>query len=83
MASYSSKFANFDLPRLHLAPRVGGDRVRISQRPLASENYSRVPRLPHGVICVFLCIAISVDLRLVADTDRQTDGPTQGHIALA
>ena len=38
-ASYLSKFANIDLPHLHLAPRWG-DPVRISKRFLVSESQS-------------------------------------------
>ena len=30
-----------------------------------------------GVVCVILRLAVLVELRLVTDTDRQTDGQTQ------
>jgi len=33
---------------------------------------TRVPGLSCGVVCVILCLAVLVELRLV--TDRQTDG---------
>jgi len=36
-ASYLSKVANFSTPRVSDDP-VGGDRIGISSRPLASEN---------------------------------------------
>jgi len=34
---------------------------------------TRDPGLSCGVVCVILCVAILVELRLVTDTDRQTD----------
>jgi len=37
---------------------------------------TRVPGLSCGVLCVILRLAVLVELRLVADTDRQTDGWT-------
>ena len=49
---------------------TGGDPGRIS-RSLASET--RVPRLSCGVVCVILRLAVLAELRLVTDTDRQTD----------
>ena len=38
---------------------------------------TRVPGLSCGVVCVFLCLAILVEHRLV--TDRQTDRQTHDH----
>jgi len=40
---------------------------------------TRIPALSCGVVCVILRLAVLVELRLVTDTDRQTDGQTQGH----
>ena len=42
---------------------------------------TRVPGLSCGVVCVILRLAVLVELRLV--TDRQTDGRTDGHRAMA
>ena len=49
---------------------VGGDSVRISKTVWRQKN--RVPGLSCGVVCVFLCLAILVEHRLVTDTDRHT-----------
>ena len=42
---------------------------------------TRVFGVSCGVVCVILCFAVLVEHRLVTDgqTDRQTDGWTQGH----
>ena len=40
---------------------------------------TRVPGLSCGVVCVILCLAVLVELRLVADRRTQTDGQTQAH----
>ena len=37
---------------------------------------TRVPELSCGVVCVILCLAVLVELRLVTDTDGQTDTET-------
>ena len=37
---------------------------------------TRVPGLSRGVVCVILRLAVLVELRLVTDTDRQTDRRT-------
>jgi len=42
---------------------------------------TRVPALSCGVVCVIIRLAVLVVLRLVAD--RQTDGQTDGHRAMA
>jgi len=38
-----------------------------------------VSRLSYGVVFVILRLAVLVELRLVTDTDRQTDKQTQAH----
>ena len=77
-AHYLSKFADFTLSHLHLVPRI---RVTPFKFPKdfwrQKTRVSRVPRLSCGTVCVFLCIAISVEHRLV--TDRQTDRETHTH----
>ena len=35
---------------------------------------TRIPGLPCGVVCAFLCLAILVERRLVTNTDTQTHG---------
>ena len=68
-----SKLANFDLPHLHLAPPLGVTPFEFGKNFWRQKT--RVPGLSCGVVCVFLCLAILVELRLVTDTDRhrQTD----------
>ena len=53
---------------------VGGDVVGISPRVLAPQNESTNGILSYAVVCVILCLAIIVELRLVTDgrTDRRT-----------
>jgi len=83
MAIYLSKFANFDLPHLHLAPLLG---VTPFEFPKDFwHQKTRVPRLSCGVVCVFLCLAILVEHRLVTDRHRhrQTDTDTDRHMATA
>ena len=72
-ASYLSKFADFTLPHLHLAPPLGVTLFEF--RKDFWHQKTRVPGLSCGVVCVFLCLAILVELRLVTDghTDTQTD----------
>ena len=36
---------------------------------------TRVPGLSCGVVCVILCLAVLVELRLVTDTDRHRHRP--------
>ena len=79
-ASYLLKFANFDLPHLHLAPPLGVTPVDFKKD--FWHQKTRVPGRLCGVICVFLCLAILVEHRLVTDT--QTDGhTTMAYTALA
>ena len=78
IASYSSKVADFD-PHLHLAPPQGVTPVEI--RGDLWHPKTTVPGLSCGVVCVILRFAVLVGLRLVSD--RQTDGQTDGHRAMA
>ena len=75
IAGYWSKVADFDPPHLHSAPSYGvtpvefrGDLWRLK---------TRVPVLSCGVVCVILCLAVLVELRLV------TDGRTDRHRPMA
>ena len=43
------------------------------------QRKTRVPALSYGVVSVILGLAIFVQLRLVAQTYRRTDGQTDGH----
>jgi len=73
-ASYLSKFANLDLPHIHLAPPLGVNPFEFGKDFWRQKT--RVYGLSCGrVVCVFLCLAILVEHRLVSDTqtDRQTD----------
>ena len=65
LAGYLSKVADFDPPHLHSAPPVEfrGDLWR---------RKTRVPGQSCGFVCMILCLAVLVELRLV--TDRQTQG---------
>ena len=78
-ASYLSKFANFDLPYLHLAPSFGVTAFKF--RKGFWHQKTRVPGLSCGVVCVIVCLAVLVEHRLVTDRQTQTDGQkqTQGH----
>ena len=60
-------------PSASVAP-VGGDPFEF--RKGFWHQKSRVPGLPCGAVCVFLCLAILVELRLVMDTHVTQ---TQGH----
>jgi len=72
IASYLSKVADFDPPRLHLAPQQGV--IPVEFRRDLWHKKTRVPGIPCGVVCVILRLAVLVEHRLV--TDRQTDtGP--------
>jgi len=74
IAGYLSKVADFDPPRLHLSPPQLV--IPVEFRGDLWHQKTRVPVLSCGVICVILCLPVSVEHRLVADgqTDRQTDG---------
>ena len=76
---YLSKFVNFDLPHLHLAPPLGVTPFEF--RKDFWRQKTRVPGLSCGVVCLFLCLAILVELRLVTDrqTDRHRQTQTHGH----
>ena len=82
-ASFLSKFADFTLPHLHLAPPLGVTPFEF--RKDFWHQKTRVPGLSCGVVCMFLCLAILVEHRLVTDTqtDRQTDRRTDGHTTMA
>ena len=69
--SRSSKVADFDPPHLYLAPPYGVTPVEF--RGDLWHQKARVPGLSCGVVCVIVCLAVLVELRLVTDTDRQTD----------
>ena len=75
-ASYLLKFANFDLPHLHLAPPLGVTRSEFRKKFWRQKT--RVPGLSCGVVCVFLHLAVLVELRRVTDThtNRQTHTDT-------
>ena len=69
-----SKVADFDPHYLHFVPPQGVTPVEF-RRDLWRQK-SRIPGLSCGFICVIPCSAVLVELRLVTDTDRQTDtGP--------
>ena len=70
IAGYLSKVADFDPPHLHLAPPLGV--IPVKFRGGHWHQKTRVPGLSCGVICVILCLAVLVELRLVTDPDRQT-----------
>jgi len=63
---------------LHLVPPLGVTLVEFCGD--LWHQKTRVPRLSYGVVCVVLRLAVLVELRLVTDTNRQTDRQqTQGH----
>ena len=80
-ASYLSKFTNFAILCLHLAPPLGVTPFELRKDFLASET--RVPGLSRGVVSVILRLAFLVEFRLVTDTDRQTERQTHRHRAMA
>ena len=71
---YLSKFADFTLPHLHLAPPLGVTPFEF-RKDFWSQK-TRVPGLSCGVVCV-IHLAVLVELRLV--TDRHTDTRTHDH----
>ena len=66
--AHLSKVADFDPPRLHLAPPYGVTPVEF--RGDLWLQKIRFPGLSWGVVIVILRLAILVELRLVTDTDR-------------
>jgi len=64
-----SKVADFDPPHLHFAPPQWV--IPVEFRGDLWHQKTRVTGLSCGVVCVILCLAALVELRLV--TDRQTD----------
>jgi len=68
MAGYLSKVDDFDPPHLHLAPPYWVTPVEF-RADLWLEK-TRGPGLSCGVVCVIVCLAVLVELRLVTDTDR-------------
>jgi len=77
IASYLSKVADFDPPRLYLAPPQVV--IPVAFRGDLWHPKTRVPGLSCDVFCVILRLAVLVELRLVMD--RETDGhkQTQAH----
>jgi len=72
IADYLSKVVDFDPPHLHLVPPQGVTPVEF--RGDLWRQKTRVTALSRGFVCMILCLAVLVELRLV--TDRQTDtGP--------
>ena len=67
----TQEVADFDPPHLYLAPPQGVTPVEF--RGDLWHQKTRVPGLSCGVVCVILRLAVLVELRLVADTDRRTD----------
>ena len=65
IAGYLSKVADSDPPHLHLV-------TPIEFRGDLWQQKTRVPGLSCGDVCVILHLAVLVELRLVTDTDRQT-----------
>ena len=63
---------------LHLVPPLGVTLVEF--RGDLWRQKTRVPGVSCGVVYVILRLAVIVELRLVTDTNRQTDRrQTQGH----
>jgi len=67
IASYLSKVADFKPPTCTPTVKFRGN---------LWHQKTRVPELSCGVVCVILCLAVLVELRVVTDRQRQTDtGP--------
>ena len=64
MASYLTKFVNFDLPHLCFASPLGVTPFEF--RKGFWHQKTRVPGLSCGIVCVFLCLVILVDLSRVS-----------------
>jgi len=62
----------FNLLHLHLAPPLGVTPFEF-RRDFRLQK-TRVPGLSYGVVCVILCLAVSLEHRVVTDgqADRQT-----------
>ena len=75
IAGYLSKVADFDPPHLYLAPPYGMTPAEF--RADLWRQKTRLPGLSCDIVCVILCLAVLVELRLV------TDGQTDGHRAMA
>ena len=76
IAGYLSIVADFDRPHLHSAPSLGVTPVEF--RGDIWLQKTRLHGLSCGVVCVIVCLAVLVELRLVTDTGRhrQTDSDT-------
>jgi len=74
---YLSKFADFTPPLLHLAPALGVTPFEF--RKDFWHQKTRFPGLSCDIVCVFLCLAIVVEHRLVADTHTHTHTHRQTH----
>ena len=77
IAGYLSKVTDFDPPHLHSAPSYGVTPVEFCGD--LWHQKTRVPGLLCGLVCVILCLAILVELRLVRQT--QAHGSYCGCIA--
>ena len=73
IAGYLSKVADFDPPHLHLAPPQGVTPVKF--RGYLWRQKTRVSELSCGFVYVILRLAVLVEHRLVADTDRHGQRP--------
>jgi len=74
IASYLSKFADFNVPHLHLAPPLGVTLIEFHGDFWRQKT--RLSALLYADLIMILPLAFLV-LRLV--TDRQTDGRTQAY----
>jgi len=72
IASYLSKFADFDLPHLHLVLPLGVIPFRF--RGDLWQKKTRVPEFSCDIACMIICLAVLIQFRRV--TDRQTNGRT-------
>jgi len=78
IASYLSKVADFDPPHLHLAPPQGV--IPVEFRGDLWQPRTRVPELSCGVVLRDPTFSyFSRTPTCDGQTDRQTDGQTQGH----
>ena len=78
-ASYLSKFDDFTLLHLHLAPPLGV--TPFECRKDFCHQKTRVLRLSCGVVCMILCVAVLIQYQLVTDrhTHRHTERQTHTH----